>query len=82
VQDDIVWETLYVCNQNFDQRQFFKCLACLEDMWKVWNFHQKKSTGVEDITSEVPKFLDVHHVCLKTFRNTPFLRCDCFAYER
>ncbi len=82
VQDNIVWETLYVCNQNFDWRQFFKCVACLEDTWKVWNFHQKKSTGVEDISSEVPKFLDIHHVCLKTFRKTPFLRCDCFVHER
>ncbi len=41
VQDDIVRETFYVCNQNFDRRQFFKSVACLEDMWKVWNFHQK-----------------------------------------
>ncbi len=62
VQDDIVQETLYVCNQNFDRRQFFKCVACSEEVWKVWNFHQNKSTGVEDISSEVPKFLDVHHV--------------------
>jgi hypothetical protein len=82
VQDDIVWETLYVCNKIFHQRQYFKCVACLEDMWKVWNFHQKKSTGVKDISSEVPKFLDVHHVCLKTFCETPFLRRDCFVYER
>jgi hypothetical protein len=67
VRDDIVRETLYLCNQNFDQRQCFKCVACSKDMWKVWNFHHKKSTGVEDISSEVPKFLDVHHVCLKTF---------------
>jgi hypothetical protein len=81
VQDDIVWETLYVCNQNFDQKQFFKCVACLEDMWKVWNFHQKKSTGVENIATEVPKFFDVHHVCLKTFCETPFFRCDCLVYE-
>ncbi len=26
VQDDIVRETLYVCNQNFDQKQF--CQVC------------------------------------------------------
>ncbi len=27
----------------------------------------------------VPKFLDVHHVCVKTFRETHYLiRCDCF----
>jgi hypothetical protein len=36
-------------------------------------FSPKKSTGVEDISSEEPKFLDVHHVCLKIFRETPFL---------
>jgi hypothetical protein len=35
VRDDIFWETLDVCNQNFDQRQFFKCVAYSEDMWKV-----------------------------------------------
>ncbi len=43
VGDNIVRETLYVCNQNFDQRQIFKCVGCSEDMWKVWNFHQKKT---------------------------------------
>ena len=77
VRDDIVWETLYVCNQNFNRRQFFKCVPCSEDMWKVWNFYQKKSPGVEDISSEVPTFLEVHHVCLKIFCKTPFLRYDC-----
>ncbi len=41
VQDDIVREPLCVCSQNFDRRQFFKCVACSEDMWKAWNFHQK-----------------------------------------
>ncbi len=31
----------------------------------------------------VSTFLDVHHVCVKTFRETPYLiRCDCFLYER
>jgi hypothetical protein len=31
----------------------------------------------------VPKFLDVHHVCVKMFHETPYLiRCDCFLYER
>ncbi len=31
----------------------------------------------------VPKFLDVHHVCVKTFCETPYLiRCDYFLYER
>ncbi len=46
------------------------------------DFSQKKSTGIEDISAKVLKFLDVHHVCLKTFHETPYLRCDCFVYER
>jgi hypothetical protein len=82
LQDSIVRETLYVCNQNFDQRQFFMCVACTEELWKVWNLHQKQLSGVEDIYSEVPKFLHLHHVCLKPSCKTPFLRCDCFVYER
>jgi hypothetical protein len=41
MRDDFVRELLYVCNQNFDQRQFFKCVACSEDVWKVWIFYQK-----------------------------------------
>ena len=57
VRDDIVREKLYVCNKFFDRRHFFRCVACSEGMWKVWNFHQKKSTGVEDISSEMPNFL-------------------------
>jgi hypothetical protein len=67
LQDDIVRETLYVCNKTIDQRQYFKCVACSEDMWKLLDFSSKKSTGVEDISSEVTKFLDVHHVGLKHF---------------
>ncbi len=31
----------------------------------------------------VPKFLDIHNVCVKTFRESPYLiRCDYFLYER
>jgi hypothetical protein len=45
-------------------------------------FTKKKPKGEEDISAEVPNFLDVHHVCLKTLYETPFLRCDCFVYER
>jgi hypothetical protein len=35
-------------------------------------FPPKNSTGVEEISSEVPKFLDVYHVCLKTFAKHVF----------
>ncbi len=43
----------------------------------------KMCSGSKPLTLEqkalVPKFLDVHHVCVKTFRETPYLiRCDCF----
>jgi hypothetical protein len=41
-------------------------------------FPQKKSTGVEDISSEVPKYLDVHHVCLETFLQNTSLEVPLF----
>jgi hypothetical protein len=41
------------------------------------DFLPKKSTDVEDISSEMQQFSDIHHVCLKTFCKTPFLRGDC-----
>ncbi len=41
VQDDILRGTLYVCNQNFDQRQFFKCVACSKTCWNFGIFTKK-----------------------------------------
>ncbi len=42
----------------------------------------KKITEEKDTTSHVPKFVNVHHVVVKTFRGSQFLRCDCYLYER
>ncbi len=33
LRDDIDRKTFYVCNQKFYQRQFFKCVAYLEEVW-------------------------------------------------
>jgi hypothetical protein len=35
-----------------------------------------------DISNQVPKFHDVHHVWVKTFLEQQFLKCDCLLYER
>ncbi len=82
VRDEIVWECLYTCNQKFDQQKYFHCVARLDDIWMVWNFHQKKLNEDNHIIAHVPKFLDVHHVAVKTFQGAPFLRYDCYLYER
>jgi hypothetical protein len=42
VQDDIVWETLYVCNQNFDQRFFFQVCCMLGRYVEGLEFPPKK----------------------------------------
>ncbi len=57
------------------------CSAQSNENWMVWNFHQKKITKEKDITSHVPKFVNVHHVVVKTFQGSQ-LRCDCSLYER
>ncbi len=82
VRDEIVRECLYMCNQSFDQRRYFPCVAWSDDIWMVWNFHQKKTNKDNDIIAHVPKLLNVHQVTVKTFQGTLFLRCDCFLYER
>ena len=82
VRDELVWECLYMCNQNFDQQKYFHCVAQSDEIWMVWNFHQKKSNEDNDIISHVPKFLNVYHVVVKTFQGSQFLRCDCYLYER
>ncbi len=42
VCDDIVSECLYICNQNFDQRVYFNCVAVSDGDWMVWNFYDKE----------------------------------------
>ncbi len=57
-------------------------VAQSNENWMVWNFQQKKITKEKDIRSHVPKFVNVHHVVVKTFQGSQFLRCDCYLYER
>ncbi len=61
VRDDIVNECLYICNQNFDQRVHFNCVAVSDENWILWNFYDKER-DYTDISKQVPKFHDVHHV--------------------
>jgi hypothetical protein len=76
VCDDIVSECLYICNQNFDQRLHFHCVAISDEDWMLWNLYDKEH-GDLDISNQVPKFHDVHHVWVKTFSKHQFLKCDC-----
>ncbi len=71
-----------MCNQNFDQQKYFHCVAQSDENWMVWNFCQKKSNEDNDIMSHVPKFLNVHHVVVKTFQGSQFLRYNLYLYER
>jgi hypothetical protein len=81
VCDDIVNECLYICNQNFDQRVHFNCMAVSDKYWILWNFYDKEG-DYTDISKQVPKFHDVHHVRVKTLLELQFLKCDCLLYER
>jgi hypothetical protein len=80
VYDDIVNECLYICNQNFDQSVHFNCVAVSDENWILWNFYDKER-DYTDISKQVPKFHDVHHVQLKTLLEEHFLKCDCLLYE-
>jgi hypothetical protein len=53
VRDELVWECLYVCNQNFDQQKYFCCVAQSDEIWMVWNFHKKKSNEENDVISHI-----------------------------
>jgi hypothetical protein len=81
VCDDFLIECLYTCNQNFDQRVHFNCVAVSDEDWILWNYYDKEH-DYTDISNKVPKFHDVHHVWVKTFSEQQFLKCDCLLYER
>jgi hypothetical protein len=81
VCDDIVSECLYICNQNFDQKVHFNCMAILDEDWMLWNFYDKEC-DYTDISNQLPKFHDVHHVLVKTFAKQQFWKFDCLLYER
>ncbi len=61
VCDDIVNECLYICNQNFYQIVHFHCVAVSDENWIFWNFYDKER-DYTDVSKQVPKFHDVHHV--------------------
>ena len=81
VCDDIVSECLYICNQNFDQRVYFYCVAVSDEDWMVLNFYDKERDHTE-ILNQVPKYHDVHHVQVKQCFPQQFLKCDYLLYER
>jgi hypothetical protein len=82
VCDDIVNECLYICNQNFDQRVHFHCVAVSDENWILWNFYDKERDYTDIVSKQVPKFHDMHHVQVKTLLEQQFLKCDCLLYER
>jgi hypothetical protein len=79
--DDNVNECPYICNQNFDRRVHFNSVAVSDENWILWNFYDKERDYTE-ISKQVPKFHDVHHVQVKTLLEQRFLKCDCLLYER
>jgi hypothetical protein len=81
VPDDIVNECPYICNQNFERRVHFNCVAVSDENWILGNFYDKEC-DYTDISKQVPKFYDVHHVRVKTLLEQQFLKCDCLLYER
>ncbi len=38
IRDDVVQECLYICNQNYDQRVHFHCVAISDNDWMLWIF--------------------------------------------
>jgi hypothetical protein len=81
VCDDIVSECLYICNQNFDRRVHFNCVSVSDEDWMLWNFYEIEC-DYTDISNQVPKYHDVHHVWVRSFSEQQFLKCDCLLYER
>ena len=81
IRDDVVRECLYICNQNYDQRVHFHCVAISDDDWMLWNFYHKQQ-DITELSNQVPLFHNVHHVRVKRLGEQVFLRCDCLLYER
>jgi hypothetical protein len=81
VCDDIVIECLYICNQNFDRRVYFGCVAVSDEDGVLWNFYEKER-DYTDISNQVPKYHDVHYVWVRSFSEQQFFKCDFLFYER
>ena len=81
IANDIVNECLYICNQNFDHRNDFHCVAMSDDDWMLWNF-DNKTIDLNVISNHIPQFLDVYHVRVTRLHDQFFLKCDCLLYHR
>ena len=81
IANDIVNECLYICNQNFDHRNEFHCVAMSDDDWMLWNF-DNKTIDLNVISNHIPQFLDVYHVRVTRLHDQFFLKCDCLLYHR
>jgi hypothetical protein len=79
----IIRESLYICNQNFDRRMKLHCVQTSKDEWIMWKFPERihRKTN-QDLDIEIPKFLNVYQVRMRTFLDVSFLDCDCCFYER
>lgn len=83
IKDTLIRESLYICNQNFDRRMKLHCVQTSRDEWIMWKFperiHRKTNQYVD---MEIPKFLNVFQVRMRTLLDVSFLDCDCCFYER
>lgn len=81
IANDIVNECLYICNQNFDHRNDFHCVAMSDDDWMIWNF-DNKTIDLNVISNHIPRFVNVYHVRVTRLHDHFFLKCDCLLYHR
>ena len=81
ISNHVVNECVYICNQNFDHRNSFHCIALSDDDWMIWNFEDRKF-DTTDISHYIPKFLDVFHVRVTKVCDQVFLKCDCLLYHQ
>jgi hypothetical protein len=56
-------------------------VAVSDEDWMIWNFYEKEC-DYTDISNQVPKYHDVHHVPVRSFLEQQILKCDCLLYER
>jgi hypothetical protein len=52
-------------------------VAVSDEDWMLWNFYEKEC-DYTDISNQVPKYHDVHHVQVRSFLE----QCDFLLYER
>jgi hypothetical protein len=90
IKDTLIRESLYICNQNFDRRMKLHCVQTSKDEWIMWLFPKRlfpmrkltKTKNDQGLELEIPNFLNVYQVRVRTFLDLTFLHCDCCYYER